>query len=228
MTTVAWDGHTLAADKRSCFGTLIHTVTKIYRVRGCLVAGAGDFDRIQETVAWFESGADPAKLPPFQRDNNDFVGLVVIQPDKTILRYERGPYPFKIESPFYAMGSGRDFAMAAMHLGKTASEAVEVAMALDSGSGNGIDTMTLADTSILKQEKAYTWDDVANFSSKEDWANYRIEFVIQTKGDNRKYKGYMPCGLTASERQTAAILECNRQRSLDFLIFTTTNLKAKP
>lgn len=213
MTTVAWDGHTLAADKRSCFGTLIHTVTKIYRVRGCLVAGAGDFDRIQEAVAWFESGADPAKLPPFQRDNNDFVGLVVIQPDKTILRYERGPYPFKIESPFYAMGSGRDFAMAAMHLGLKAKEAVQVAMALDSGSGNGIDTMTLADTSILKQEKAYTWDDVANYSTSKNWENDCLDVVIQTKGDNRKYKLALPFGLTASESQTAAILECNRQRT---------------
>ena len=213
MTTIAWDGHTLAADKRSCFGTLIHTVTKIYRVRECLVAGAGDFDRIQEAVAWFASGADPAKLPPFQRDNNDFVGLVVIQPDKTILRYERGPYPFKIESPFYAMGSGRDFAMAAMHLGLKAKEAVQVAMALDSGSGNGIDTMTLADTSILKQEKAYTWDDVANFSVSENWANDCIDFVIQTRGDNRRYKGSVPFGLKESERRTAAILECNRQRT---------------
>ena len=142
MTIIAWDGHTLAADKRCCFGTLIHTVTKIYRVRGHLVAGAGDFDRIQEMVAWFAAGADPDKLPPFQRDNNDFVGVVVIQPDKTILKYERGPYPFKIESPFYATGSGRDYAMAAMHLGKNAREAVEVAIALDSGCGNGVDTMT--------------------------------------------------------------------------------------
>jgi len=143
VTTIAWDGHTLAADKRAVNSGMIFVVTKLFRARGCLVAAAGDFDRIQETVAWFAAGANPEKLPPFQRDNSDFVGLLVIQPDKTILKFERGPIPFKIESPFYAIGSGRDYAMAAMHLGKTAPEAVEVAMALDSSTGNGIDTMTL-------------------------------------------------------------------------------------
>jgi len=143
VTTIAWDGHTLAADKRACNGSMIFVVTKLFRVRGCLLAAAGDFDRIHEMVAWFESGAIAEKLPPFQRDNTDYVSLMVIQPDKTILKFDRGPAPYKIESPFHAMGSGRDFALAAMHLGKTASEAVMVSSVFDTGTGNGIDTLTL-------------------------------------------------------------------------------------
>jgi 20S proteasome alpha/beta subunit len=143
MTTICWDGTTLAADKRATNGGLIFTVTKIFRVRGCLVSAAGDFDRIMESIAWFADGADPAKLPPHHRSNDDYVGLLVIWPNGLIEKYERGPVPYKIESPFFAVGSGRDFAMAAMHLGKTAVEAVEVAMALDAGTGNGIDTLTL-------------------------------------------------------------------------------------
>lgn len=39
MTCVAWDGHTLAADKRSCYGSMITTVTKIHRIDGVLVGG---------------------------------------------------------------------------------------------------------------------------------------------------------------------------------------------
>jgi hypothetical protein len=142
MTTIAWDGTTLAADKRATTSGMIFTVTKIFRVRGCLVGAAGDFDRIMESIAWFAAGADPAKLPPHHRSNDDFVGLLVIWPNGLIEKYERGPVPYKIESPFFAIGSGRDFAMAAMHMGRNSVEAVEVALALDSGSGNGIDTMT--------------------------------------------------------------------------------------
>ena len=38
MTTIAWDGMTLAADKRATAGSLTRTVTKLYRVRGALCA----------------------------------------------------------------------------------------------------------------------------------------------------------------------------------------------
>lgn len=141
MTCIAFDGKTLAADKLATIGSTAYTVTKIWRLRGCLVAGAGDFDRINEMAAWFAAGAEPEKLPPFQRDNNDFVALLVIQPDLSILRYERGPVPCKYESKMHAMGSGREYAMAAMYLGKTAKEAVEIASALDVTCGNGVDTL---------------------------------------------------------------------------------------
>jgi len=143
MTVIAWDGKTLAADKQASIGTAIFQVTKIFRVRGCLLGAAGDFDRIQETIAWFAAGADPSKMPPFQRDNTDYVGLLVIQPDGSILKYERSTTPFRIESKFHALGSGRDFAIAAMYLGKTAVEAVGVASALCIGCGGGVDTLTL-------------------------------------------------------------------------------------
>lgn len=142
MTCIAWDGKTLAADKRAVHGGMIFTVTKIFRVYDRLVAASGDFDRINESVAWFKAGADPEKMPPYARDNTDFVAMLVIEADGTILKYERSAIPFKIESPFFAVGSGRDYAMAAMHLGHTAAKAVEVACALDSCCGNGIDTLT--------------------------------------------------------------------------------------
>lgn len=39
------------------------------------------------------------------------------------------------------MGSGRDFAIAAMHCGKTAREAVEIASLYENGCGNGVDVL---------------------------------------------------------------------------------------
>ena len=84
-----------------------------------------------------------ADFPPSQRDKDDWAGMLVILRDRRIARYERTPYPVFYEDETFAIGCGRDFALAAMHLGKTAREAVEVAIALDSGCGNGIDALTL-------------------------------------------------------------------------------------
>jgi ATP-dependent protease HslVU (ClpYQ) peptidase subunit len=48
-----------------------------------------------------------------------------------------------VEDPFIAFGAGRDYAMAAMHLGCDAHRAVEVACVFDTGCGMGIDTLEL-------------------------------------------------------------------------------------
>jgi hypothetical protein len=140
---IAWDGKTLAADKRACNGTLYRTVTKIFRIGGNLVAYAGDPAFGEEMLAWIARGERPEDFPTGQRDKEDWTGILVIRPDGTIQKYERTPYPITFEDRHHAIGCGRDFALAAMYLGKTASEAVAVAIALDSACGNGIDTLDL-------------------------------------------------------------------------------------
>lgn len=141
MTVVAWDGRTLAADKRACNGTLVRTTTKIFRANGALCAFSGNAAGGVELLEWFRAGADPTKYPESQRGDNGAY-LLVIAADG-VRMYEGGPHPVRFEDQHFAIGCGRDFAMAAMHLGKTAAEAVAVACALDSGCGNGIDTLEL-------------------------------------------------------------------------------------
>ena len=63
MTVLAWDGHTLAADKRAVMGTMILTTTKIFRVGDALVGYAGDACFGEEMVAWFKRGAKPEDFP---------------------------------------------------------------------------------------------------------------------------------------------------------------------
>jgi ATP-dependent protease HslVU (ClpYQ) peptidase subunit len=142
MTTIAWDGKTLAADKRASCGSLARTVTKIFRFNDELLGYSGNFDCGMEMLDWYRNGRDPAKFPLMQRDRDDWTTFVVIS-KSGIGFYERAPVLLAVEDPFYATGSGRDFATAALACGKNAREAVELACRFDVGSGNGIDTLEL-------------------------------------------------------------------------------------
>jgi len=139
MSVIAWDGARLAADKRGVNGTLINTLTKVFHLGDSLAAYAGGADFGEEVLAWFKAGHDPATFPASQRDKNDFAQLLVVWPDGSLWTYERTPFPIHWPPQLFAIGSGRDFALAAMHLGKTAPEAVEVACVFDSvGAGSNM------------------------------------------------------------------------------------------
>mgnify|MGYP000433406008 CR=1 FL=1 len=106
MTTIAWDGHYLVADKQAdCVGYKIK-VKKIYKINNHLVFASGSFDMINALYAWFENGADPEKYPKFQECEKNVHCLNIITPEKTIMRYESTPYPFIVDEPFFACGSG--------------------------------------------------------------------------------------------------------------------------
>jgi hypothetical protein len=143
MSVIAWDGKTLAADKRATNGTMIRTTTKIFEACGCLVGYCGDASFGEQVLAWFRAGEDATTWPASQRDKDDYAVLLVIRPDGRVQTYERTPYPITFNDVLFACGCGRDFALAAMYCGKTAEEAVELTCLLDSGCGNGIDTLTL-------------------------------------------------------------------------------------
>lgn len=144
MTIIAWDGKTLAADKMACAAGYGITVTKVHRLRdGGIAAFAGDGDFAMALLAWLNAAQNPAAYPPEQKDND--TSAFVVRVDGSCVSYGKTPYPQFIEDRFYAMGHGRDFALAAMHCGKNAREAVELACRLDVFCGNGIDTLDLAE-----------------------------------------------------------------------------------
>ena len=142
MTIIAWDGKTLAADRRVTQASYKgYSATKIHAWDGGLCGFAGDLDTGVTLLAWLHAGADPNTFPQIQSE--DPSTLLVIYADGQVAQYGRTPFPMYMEGPFHAVGSGRSYALAAMHLGKNAKRAVEVACALDAGCGNGIDTLTL-------------------------------------------------------------------------------------
>ena len=141
MSIIAWDGQRLAADKRASIGSLIRTTTKVFRLPVTLAGYEGDADAGEEILAWFKAGHDPKTFPASQRSKDTWAGLLIIWPDGVLWKYEHTPYPIPFPPQQFAIGSGRDFALAAMHLGKTAAEAVEIACHFDSGCGNGVDVL---------------------------------------------------------------------------------------
>ena len=141
MTIIAWDGKTLAADKRGTWQGISRTVTKIFRTGDWLIGIAGNQCEGYDMVEWLKNGAAPDKFPVNQRDEKLWISCLVISSDGLIRLYERSPNPCIIENEFTAIGSGRDFALAAMYLGLTSREAVEVACEFEEGCGNGIDEL---------------------------------------------------------------------------------------
>ena len=153
MSVIAWDGKTLAADRRASLGTLIRTTTKVFQLDEVLAAYAGDADAGEEVLAWFKAGRDPSTFPPSQRDKDTWAGLLIVWPDGTLWKYERTPYPLKFPPQQFAIGSGRDFALAAMYLGKNAADSVMVASHFDSGCGNGVDEVRFTHLSHTKPDE---------------------------------------------------------------------------
>lgn len=130
----------MAADSR-CTSSHIHhgNLLKVRKIAGGYVGFAGSAAEAMEFCKWFRDGADPLEWPHCQ----NLTALVLVKRSKTVkcLWFE-GPVPMDC-SKYAAIGSGADFAMAAMYCGKTATEAVKVAIQLDPFSGGRVTTRRL-------------------------------------------------------------------------------------
>lgn len=147
MTTVAYKSGVMAADRMACEGnTKYGRMTKIHRSRGYLLGFSGAADVAMALLRWFENGADPAEWPDPHGEDRTEASMLVVSPAGSVMCYERFPVPLIMEQEYHAIGSGRDFALAVMHMGHDPIKAVEVACELDAFSGGGIDVIRLQDS----------------------------------------------------------------------------------
>lgn len=143
MTTIAFDGKTMACDTRISGSHSYNTDTKIYENRQFVIGAAGDAGVGLILVK------DESILVPKHYDC-DFSALVWAKDTKTLYRVEffkswNAPLSAVIvmPDPFAATGSGAPYAMAAMHLGCEAGEAVRVASEFDTNTGGKVITKQL-------------------------------------------------------------------------------------
>lgn len=141
MTVIAWDGKILAADRMVVDGYAKFPGTKIHRINGELFGASGCWPTGIARLDWVRAGMDPASYPRVSEE--EFGRLIRITADGQIMLYTLNGFPMRYESPFYAIGSGSEFALAAMYLGQTAKQAVHVASELSSECGMGIDVLEL-------------------------------------------------------------------------------------
>lgn len=141
MTVIAFDGQTLASDKRAVTGKCkVASIKKIHKLRdGSYAAISGTTFAGMILIDWINRGA---KIDDYPIEDDVDVSIIVVTPQGVLYQYD-GPIALKLDTPFYAIGSGREYALAAMYLGCDARQAVEVANALDQGCGNGVDSVTL-------------------------------------------------------------------------------------
>jgi ATP-dependent protease HslVU (ClpYQ) peptidase subunit len=137
MTTIACDGETMAADGLTASGGTVfgHNAVKVHQLKdGRIVGIAGCAYYGPLFREWLESDGELPEL------GEDFEALV-LHPDGTCLSYDHKGRTLEEELPT-ATGSGREFALAAMDLGASPEEAVEIASKRDTTTGGKITVLT--------------------------------------------------------------------------------------
>jgi hypothetical protein len=146
MSTIVYRAGVMASDSRAYGGgrAPVGTKAKIHRLPdGSLIGVSTTVPGQGEALAlWVANGADPAKPPPGITDVKATILLVrpngeVFYADDSL--YFSGP----LAGPYWAIGSGGEFALGAMEMGADPERAVEVAIKLDPWSDGAVDVLHL-------------------------------------------------------------------------------------
>jgi ATP-dependent protease HslVU (ClpYQ) peptidase subunit len=134
----------MAADSRVSVGPVHFPSTKIYRIGGLLVGGAGLGVDIAAFLAWVENNPDfsPDSRPTMSAPDN-FEAMVLC--DEGIFVFEWDCVPCPVDREFHAIGTGAQAAIAAMMLRATPKRAIEIACRIDCNSGGPVAVLKLED-----------------------------------------------------------------------------------
>jgi hypothetical protein len=146
MTVIAYhkESRQLAADRLFSICDTPVGVTKIFQDKfsDILFGAAGSMDNANMFYDWIKAGRPDDRKPQFISDQHglvSFTGMVIEKGE--IYRYEKGLFKQHLDVPFWAIGSGGDYAFGAMAMGADSKKAVEVAIKFDICSGLGIDVL---------------------------------------------------------------------------------------
>lgn len=145
MTTVAAKASTgeIAADSMVSGDDSFYLVEKLRKGKHSLYGACGDWDKILKFYSVLESGGD--------LDSDIDVTVLELRSDG-IWIYESTIIPARIKNDFWAIGTGANFAIAAMHLGLSPAEAVKLACIYDTSSHEPVDAMKLEGRSRAKSK----------------------------------------------------------------------------
>jgi 20S proteasome alpha/beta subunit len=139
MTTIAYKDGIVAYDSLVTVGRQKHSEpAKVFKWQGTLVGMCGaDCPENYKVKAWLDEIAASPKVIGMKKA--EFELLLIPKEGLLRLLYSDGRGLF-INYPFYAIGSGSDYARGAMAMGATAEEAVRIAAEYDTSTGGKIRT----------------------------------------------------------------------------------------
>lgn len=145
MTTIAWDGKTLAVDSQSGYGEVImdYKAKKLFRNIGIFsaVAVVGSYN---ESLAYIEDVLCSVRTPvQLLKDvaSEEFSVIGIVRDTGEVWKLN-GDCSCKLYT-HWAFGSGADFALASMDHGKSAIEAVKYAATRDLHTNNRVQSFTV-------------------------------------------------------------------------------------
>lgn len=147
MTTVAFRDGVLAGDSRYSETTVGATRgPKLFRKKVgkrdvLLGIAGGDIFAAMLFIDWYGTTNDSLYKTITALDGDAFD--ILIWDGKKLFEANSCCRPCEIEEPYYAIGSGAVHAITAMDCGKSAAQAVQMAMKRDPATGGRIVTMTL-------------------------------------------------------------------------------------
>lgn len=148
MTTIAYDGKTLAADRCSWCSGVRRAVCKVQKVsharRGdLLVAFAGDAGYAGQVLDWLiGAGPRPDPLTKFDRQDLNIVCAVAVDRNGRIWEINRALDWCEFDEPIFAHGAGQEFAWGALEAGADAVRAVEIAAKRSDYAALGVDSVS--------------------------------------------------------------------------------------
>lgn len=134
MTTIASDAKrgVMAADSMTSTSDSWWPSTKVHRVPGALIGGAGEAASIRQFVTWFSDG----QRSPRPRISDNFCALVLTA--EGLCYWASNLVPEPIERGFHAIGSGGNAALGALLAGANVQKAVQIACQVDTSSGGEV------------------------------------------------------------------------------------------
>lgn len=138
MTTIAWDGTTLAADKQITWGGTPIVTTKLHRARSTeghrvIFGCAGKSFEIQAFVDWLKGFRNMPVLTE--------IDFLCVDASGQVWCANQALQWLPVHSKQWAIGSGADYALGAMAAGVNAVQAIKIASRLDVDTGLGVNSL---------------------------------------------------------------------------------------
>lgn len=154
MTTIAANLKEMAGDSKVTVGAIAYHADKVYRIGDSIIGVCGDANNTTKFLAWFRKECPSDEVAMTLDDDHEFGALVLNQ--RGLFYYSDCVEPDRLQDKYFAIGAGADIALTAMHLGKSPTEAVQLACKLNVHSGPPVKTLILHTAKKARTMKAKT------------------------------------------------------------------------